>query len=91
MTNNTAKKTKFNVGDVVEAVKPITEGSWVHAEKGDTGEVIYVAPYRHEDPFINHGCPTVRFHKSRSATVIFDEEVTPGDSPERIFESEYVK
>tara|TARA_R110000787_G_scaffold233992_5_gene340851 strand:+ start:4693 stop:5160 length:468 start_codon:yes stop_codon:yes gene_type:complete len=71
----------YKVGDVVEALELIDEAGfaehvpgaskadepWIHAEKGDEGVVVYVAP---ED-----GIPCVRFLSSGTATDVAFESI----------------
>jgi hypothetical protein len=70
------------VGDEVIATKVITEGGigyppnpyatglgdpgWVHARHGDAGVVVHVN---------ENGEPTVRFHKTGTATIVCADEV----------------
>lgn len=68
----------MEVGTKVKATKQITEsgtegdpaavfpaGAYIHAEKGDVGEVVYV----------ENGNPTVRFERTGTATLVFNSEI----------------
>jgi hypothetical protein len=44
------------------------EDGWVHAERGDEGEIIFVSE---ED-----NLPTVRFHRTGTATLVFPKEIS---------------
>ena len=62
----------FKIGDHVRATTEITEENfngqslWIHANEKDTGEVIHVD---------QKGYPTVRFSRTKTATVVFPLEV----------------
>lgn len=78
----------YEVGDVVVATGPIVEGDvrfdpaaamcengWLHACKGDVGDVVFIEPYIKKTKDINHGLPTVRFRDTGTATTCLMGEI----------------
>tara|TARA_B100000686_G_C16722025_1_gene935531 strand:+ start:1185 stop:1532 length:348 start_codon:yes stop_codon:yes gene_type:complete len=66
----------YFVGAKVVATQKIVEADingaqrWTHAEFGDIGTIVFIE--RGEGKWVPTGCPTVRFHKTGTATTIFD-------------------
>jgi len=77
-------KQKYGLGMMVRALCDITEGggehnktpdyeatdfrgnlNYVHAKKGELGEIMIV----------DDGCPTVRFLRTKTATIVGDHEI----------------
>lgn len=64
-------KQKYEVGMIVKATEVIIENmkndpNYVHARKGEKGEIVYID---------NDGHPTVRFLRTKTATVVADSEI----------------
>ena len=49
-----------------EKARPCEPG-WVHAERGDEGKIVYIDE--------EQGLPTVRFDRTRTATMVFLKEI----------------
>ena len=71
----------YSVGAKIVATQSIVEENFpqkgtthTHASPGDIGTIIFIE--RGEGPGICTGVPTARFHKSGSATIVFEHEVS---------------